>query len=71
MGTVHTYRIEFFQGLLKRGYHGTCPKVSGQCLSQYLWKSTARLNQRDLDTPDQMEALSDGLVGRRLAYPEL
>lgn len=28
------------------------------------------LNQRGLDTRDQMEALAGGLVGERLTYPE-
>ena len=63
---VHTNGIESFRALLKRGYHGTYLKVSEQHLPRYLREFTGRLNQRDLDTRDQMEALADGLVGKRL-----
>ena len=70
-GTVHTNGIESFWALLKRGYHGTYHKVSEQHLPRYLREFTGRLNQRDLDTHDQMEALAGGLVGKRLTYTEL
>ena len=42
-----------------------------QHLPRYLREFTDRLNQRDLDTRDQVEALAAGLVGKRLSYHEL
>ena len=70
-GAVHTNGIESFRALLKRGYHGTYHKVSEQHLPRYLREFTGRLNQRDLDTHDQMEALAGGPVGKHLTYTEL
>ena len=70
-GAVPTNGIESFWALLKRGYHGTYPKVSDRHLPRYLREFTGRLNQRDLDTRDQMAALAGGLVGKRLTYPDL
>ena len=70
-GSVHTNGIESFWALLKRGYHGTYHRVSEKHLPRYLSEFTGRLNQRDLDTQDQMEAIAGGLVGKRLTYTEL
>lgn len=70
-GSVQTNGIESFWALLKRSHHGTYPKVSGQRLSQCLRESTNRLNQQNRETHCQTEALADGLVGKRLMYPEL
>ena len=68
---VHTNGIESLWALLKRGYHGTYHKVSEQHLPRYLREFTGRLNQRDLDTSEQMAALASGLVGKRLTYTGL
>ena len=70
-GSVHTNGIESFRALLKRGYHGTYHRVSEQHLPRYLSEFTGRLNQRDLDTQEQMDAIAGGLVGKRLTYTEL
>ena len=70
-GKLSTNGIESFWALLKRGYHGTYHKVSEKHLRRYLSEFTGRLNQRELDTCDQMEAIAGGLVGKRLTYPEL
>ena len=70
-GAVHTDGIESFRALLKRGYHGTYHKVSVQRLPRYPREVTGRLNQRDLDTRDQMASLAGGLVGKRLSHHEL
>ena len=70
-GSVHTNGIESFWALLKRGYHGTYRNVSASHLPRYLSEFAGRLNQRGLDTRDQMDALAGGLVGERLMYPEL
>ena len=50
---------------------GAYHRVSEQHLPRYLSEFTGRLNQRDLDTQDQMEAIAGGLVGKRLTYTEL
>ena len=52
-------------------YHRTYHKVSDQHLPRYLREFTGRLNQRDLDTSEEMAALASGLVGKRLTYTEL
>ena len=70
-GAVHTDGIESIRALLKRGYHGTYHKVSVQHLPRYPREVTGRLNQRDLDTLDQMVSLAGGLVGKRLSHHEL
>lgn len=61
-GTVQTNGMKPFPALLKRDYH----KASVQHLPRHPNEFTGRLNQRNLDKRDQMEAL----VGKHLTCRE-
>lgn len=68
---VHTNGMESFWALFKRGYHGTFHKISDKHLDRYATEFAGRNNIRDLDTVEQMEVLSAGMVGKRLTYAKL
>ena len=65
-GEVHTNGMESFWSMLKRGYYGTCHRMSYKHLQRYVNEFCGRQNVRDLDTIDQMTAVVLGLVGKRL-----
>ena len=64
-------QFESLRALLQCGYHGTYHKVSVQHLPRYLHEFTGRLNQRDLDTSEQLAGIARGRVGKRLTYTAL
>ena len=70
-GMAHTNGIESFWAMLKRGYVGTYHQVSVKHLDRYVNEFAGRHNARPLDTIEQMEALTHGMVGKRLAYRDL
>ena len=68
---AHTIGMESFWALMKRGIHGTFHKMSHKHLDRYTNEFAGRNNIRDLDTVEQMEVLSAGMVGKRLTYARL
>ena len=68
---AHTNGIESFWSLLKRGYYGTYHRISPKHLDRYVNEFAGRHNARRLDTADQMAALAQGMIGKRLTYLEL
>ena len=68
---THTNGIESFWSMLKRGYVGTYHQMSPKHLDRYVREFAGRHNLRDLDTPDQMTRIAQGLGGKRLRYREL
>ena len=70
-GDASTNGMESFWSLFKRGYHGTFHHLSEKHLDRYVREFTGRNNIRDLDTVDQMAALTRGFIGKRLTYKEL
>lgn len=63
--------VESFWAVLKRGYHGTFHSVSRKHLDRYVYEFTVRHNARGLDAVDQIAALAQGMVGKRLTYRDL
>ena len=70
-GMAHTNGIESFWATLKRGYHGTYHHMSEKHLDRYVTEFAERHNDRPLDTIEQMKALTQGMVGKRLEYKDL
>ena len=70
-GMAHTYGIESFWALLKRGYHETYHKMSKKHLARYVAEFSGRHNLRPLDTISQMELLAKGFNGKRISWKEL
>ncbi|MCY4555138.1 MAG: IS1595 family transposase [Chloroflexi bacterium] len=70
-GDASTNGMESFWSLFKRGYHGTFHHLSEKHLPRYVREFTGQHNIRDLDTIDQMAALVQGIVGKRLRYRDL
>ncbi len=70
-GIAHTNGIESFRALLKRGYHGTCHKMSEKHPDRYVNEFAGRHNIREPDTIDQMNMAVRGFDHRRLKYSEL
>ena len=68
IGEAHTNGIESFWSMFKRGYHGTYHQMSPKHLDRYAAEFTGRNNARPLDTIDQMRAIVQGMVGKRLKY---
>lgn len=70
-GNVHTYTIENFWSLLKRGLKGTYIAVEPFHLFRYLDEQAFRYNERKNDDGGRFLEVLNGLVGRRLTYQKL
>ena len=70
-GHAHTNGIESFWSMFKRGYYGTYHRLSPKHLDRYVTEFVGRGNMRGLDTIDQMGALAQGMIGKRLRYQDL
>jgi len=70
-GQAHTNGIESFWSMLKRGYHGTCHKMSEKHLGRYVNEFSGRHNARSEDTLNQMAGIACRMSGRRLPYAHL
>ena len=57
--------------MLKRGYHGVYHRMSPKHLPRYLDEFAGRLNNRFVDTLEQMANLVKGMDGKRLRYQDL
>ena len=68
---VHVNGIESFWSNIKRAYKGTYHYMSPKHLSRYVKESTGRFNMREHDMITRMEALTKGMVGKRLRYKDL
>ena len=71
LGMAHTNGIESFWSMLKRGVNGVFHHVSAKHLDRYVNEFSGRHNDRQRDTIDQMTALAEGMVGKRLSYRDL
>ena len=63
--------MESFWAVLKRGYYGTCHRISPKHLECYVTEFAGRHNVRELDTIDQMSLLAKGMVGKKIPYKDL
>ena len=70
-GMAHTNGVESFWSMLKRGYIGTHHWWSVKHLDRYVTEFADRHNVRAADTIDQMRAVAEGMIGRRMTYAEL
>ena len=70
-GHVHTNGVESFWSMLKRAHKGTFHKISPKHLQRYVDEFAGRHNIRELDTIEQMAAVTGGLMGRFLPYRKL
>ena len=70
-GKVHTNGVESFWSMLKRAHKGIFHKISPKHLQRYVNEFAGRQNIRELDTLDQMIAVTQGLTGKRLRYRDL
>ena len=70
-GQAHTYGIESFWALLKRGYYGTFHKMSPEHLNRYVSEFAGRHNVRPMDTVDQMAWMVRRMDGKVLRYKDL
>ena len=70
-GKVHTNGIESLWSMLKRSHKGTFHKIRPKHLQRYVDEFAGRQNVRELDTAEQIDALADGLEGKRLRYNDL
>ena len=68
---ARTSGIESFWPMLKRGYVGTCHKMSFKHLDRYAAEFAGRHNVRRLDTAQQLSALALGMSGKSLPYAVL
>ncbi len=57
--------------MLKRAHKGVYHKISAKHLQRYVDKFSGRHNVRELDTLNQMEAVVNRMVGKRLNYKDL
>lgn len=70
-GDVHTNGIESFWSMMKRGYVGTYHHMSEKHLDRYAGEFAGRHNNREKGTPEQMEDIVRGMVGKRMRYLDL
>lgn len=70
-GEVHTQGIESFWSMLKRAHKGTFHKISPKHMHRYVTEFSGRHNARVLDTADQIRVMVEGMIGKRLRYPDL
>ena len=70
-GMASTNGMESFWAGLKRGYQGIYHWFSVKHLHRYVSEFEGRHNDRPLDTIDQMAAIVQGMMGRRLRYSDL
>ena len=70
-GMASTNGLESFWATLKRGYIGVYHWFSTKHLHRYVSEFEGRHNHRPMDTIDQMIAVVQGMVGRRLRYVDL
>ena len=68
---AHTNGMESHWALFKRGLDGIYHHVSVKHLGRYSTEFAGRHNDRPLDTSEQMRAMAQGMVGRRLRYEDL
>ena len=66
-----TNGIESFWAGVKRGQDGVYHHFSVKHLDRYIAEFEGRHNNRPLDTADQMAAMVEGSVGKRLPYEDL
>ena len=57
--------------MLKRAHMGTFHKMSPKHLHRYLDEFAGRQNVRENDTIDQVDAMVQGMEGKRLTYEAL
>jgi transposase-like protein len=70
-GMAHTNGMESHWALFKRGLDGIYHHVSVKHLGRYTTEFEGRHNARPLDTEEQMTAMVQGSVGKRLKYDDL
>ena len=70
-GKIHTNGMESHWALFKRAFIGVFHHVSAKHLGRYSNEFAGRHNARQMDTEDQMSALVQGSVGRRLPLADL
>ena len=70
-GQAHTNGMESHWATLKRGYDGVYHQFSAKHLSRYVSEFEGRHNVRPMDTSEQMTALAQGGIGKRLRYNDL
>ena len=68
---AHTNGLESFWAMMKRGYQGVYHWMSPKHLHRYVSEFEGRHNDRPLDTIDQMTAIVQRMVGKRLRYEDL
>ena len=70
-GMAHTNGVESFWALLKRGYYGTCHKMSPAHLHRYVAGFEGRHNDRKLNTLDQMALMVQRADQKQWRYKDL
>ena len=70
-GQAHTNGLESFWANMKRGYQGVYHWMSAKHLHRYVSEFEGRHNDRPLDTLEQMTAIVQGMMGKRLRYVDL
>src|ERR1017187_1371033 len=70
-GRGHTYGLENFCSLLKRGINGTYVSIERFHLFRYLDEQSFRFNNRKLTDAQRFDIAMRGMVGKRLTYAEV
>ena len=70
-GEAHTQGIESFWSVLKRAHKGTFHHLSKKHMGRYIGEFSGRHDLREADTIDQLAAMADGMIGKRLRYQDL
>ena len=68
---AHTAGIDSHWAMLKRGITGVYHHVSVKHLPRYAGEFSGRHNNRPMNTSEQMAAMAQGAVGKRLRYRDL